>query len=150
MMTNKEMHEAHMERYVERKVKKIVKIVFIVIFGAIAIAALALLFGYVVMLLWNWLMPAIFGLGVITFWQAVGIVILAKLLFGGFGGGGGRSRRRKKNLEKRIKHRLRERCSENGIKEWQYYDQYWEQEGKAAYEAFIVKKRLEGRENSDE
>ena len=57
-MTNKQMHKARMERYVENKVKKIVKVIFIVIFGAIAIAALALLFGYVVMLLWNWLMPA--------------------------------------------------------------------------------------------
>ena len=135
-MTNRQMHEARMENYVKHKVKKIVKVIFMVIFGAIAIAALALLFGYVVMLLWNWLIPAIFGLGVITFWQAVGIVILAKLLFGGFGGGGGKSRR-KRNMEKRIKHRLRERCSETGIKEWRFYDQYWETEGKAAYEAYI-------------
>ncbi len=142
-MTNKQMHEARMERYVENKVKKIVKVIFIVIFGAIAIAALALLFGYVVMLLWNWLMPAIFGLGMITFWQAVGIVILAKLLFGGFGGSGGKSGRRKKNLEKRLKHRLRERCSETGIKEWRMYDQYWEEEGKAAYQAFIERKKSE-------
>lgn len=142
-MTNKQMHEARMERYVENKVKKIVKVIFIVIFGAIAIAGLALLFGYVVMLLWNWLMPAIFGLGVISFWQAVGIVILAKLLFGGFGGSGSKSGRRKKNLEKRLKHRLRERCSETGIKEWRMYDQYWEQEGKAAYQAFIERKKAE-------
>ena len=142
-MTNKQMHEARMERYVENKVKKIVKVIFIVIFGAIAIAGLALLFGYVVMLLWNWLMPAIFGLGVISFWQAVGIVILAKLLFGGFGGSGSKSGRRKKNLEKRRKHRLRERCSETGIKEWRMYDQYWEQEGKAAYQAFIERKKAE-------
>ena len=141
-MTNREMHEARMENYVKEKVKKIVKVIFMVIFGAIAITALALLFGYVVMLLWNWLMPAVFGLGVITFWQAVGIMILAKLLFGGFGGGGGKSRR-KKNMEKRLKHRLRERCSENGIKEWRFYDQYWESEGKAAYEAFIERKKEE-------
>ena len=139
-MTNRQMHEARMENYVKHKVKKIVKVIFIVIFGAVAISLLALLFGYVVMLLWNWLMPTIFGLGVITFWQAVGIVILAKLLFGGFGGSGrGKSRRGKKNFEKRIKHRLRERCSENGIKEWRFYDQYWEEEGKAAYEAYIAR-----------
>ena len=36
----------------------------------------------VVMALWNWLMPAIFGLGVISFWQALGIFLLSKLLFG--------------------------------------------------------------------
>ncbi len=142
-MTNREYQEQRMEGYIENKVKKIVKVIFMVIFGAIAITALALLFGYVVMLLWNWLMPAIFGLGIITFWQAVGIMILAKLFFGGFGGGSGRSRRRKKNLEKRLKHRLRERCSEYGIKEWRLYDKYWEEEGKAAYNAFIERKKAE-------
>ncbi len=141
-MTNRDIHEARMENYVKEKVKKIVKVIFIVIFGAIAISALALLFGYVVMLLWNWLMPGIFGLGTVTFWQAVGIVILAKLLFGGFGGGG-RSGRRKKNLEKRMKHRLRERCSEYGIKEWHRYDTFWEEEGKAAYKAFLERKKAE-------
>ena len=145
-MTNREVHEARMENYVKDKVKKIVKVIFIVIFGAIAISLLALLFGYVVMLLWNWLIPSIFGLGVISFWQAVGIVILAKLLFGGFGGGGGKSGRRKKNMERRLKHRLRERCSENGIKEWKYYDKYWEEEGKVAYGAFIERKKAEEEE----
>ncbi|MGB5237283.1 MAG: hypothetical protein WBM43_08665 [Flavobacteriaceae bacterium] len=141
-MTNRQMHEARMEGYIEKKVKKIVKVIFIGIFGALAITALALLFGYIVMLLWNWLLPAIFGLGTITFWQAVGIIILAKLLFGGFGGGG-RSGRRKKNLEKRMKHRLRERCSETGIREWRHYDQYWAEEGKAAFEAYVERMKIE-------
>ncbi len=140
-MTNRQMHEARMEGYIENKIKKIVKVIFMVLFGAVAIVALAFLFGYVVMLLWNWLLPAIFGLGTITFWQAVGIVILAKLLFGGFGGSSGKSGRRKKNLEKRMKHRLRERCSETGIKEWRYYDQYWAEEGKAAFEAYVERSK---------
>jgi len=47
----------------------------------------AALFGLIVMTLWNWLMPALFGLKVVTFWQAIGLVILCKLLFGGFHGG---------------------------------------------------------------
>jgi hypothetical protein len=44
-------------------------------------------FSFVVMWLWNWLMPALFGWHVITFWQAVGVLILSKILFGGFRGG---------------------------------------------------------------
>ena len=40
----------------------------------------------IVMLLWNWLLPAIFGVKTITFLQAIGILILSKILFGGFGG----------------------------------------------------------------
>jgi len=41
--------------------------------------------GFVVMSLWNWLAPAILGVGMITFWQAVGILILLRILFGGPG-----------------------------------------------------------------
>ena len=51
-----------------------------------------LFFGFIVMLLWNGLMPEIFKLEHITYWQAVGLLILAKILFvlgpfrkGGFG-----------------------------------------------------------------
>ena len=41
----------------------------------------ALVIGLPIMLLWNWLMPVIFGLPTLTFWQAVGSAILANLLF---------------------------------------------------------------------
>lgn len=41
--------------------------------------------GAVVMLLWNWLMPTIFGLVAINFWQALGLFLLARILFSGFG-----------------------------------------------------------------
>ena len=37
-------------------------------------------FGFIVMLLWNWLMPAIFGLTTITIWQAFGLVLLSNFL----------------------------------------------------------------------
>jgi hypothetical protein len=40
--------------------------------------------GFVVMWLWNWLMPAIFGLHAISYWQALGLLVLSKVLFGGF------------------------------------------------------------------
>ena len=54
------------------------------------------LFGFAIMQLWNWLMPAIFGLKAITFLQALGLLLLSKILFGGFHrhGGGGRGWRR--------------------------------------------------------
>ncbi len=42
-------------------------------------------FSFAVMLLWNWLMPAIFGLITISFWQAMGLLVLARILIGGFG-----------------------------------------------------------------
>jgi hypothetical protein len=46
--------------------------------------------SFVMMSLWNWLMPALFGWHLINFWQAAGILVLSKILFGGFRGHPGR------------------------------------------------------------
>ena len=43
-------------------------------------------FSGIVMLLWNNILPAVLHVSVITFWQAAGILLLARLLFGGFKG----------------------------------------------------------------
>jgi|SRR5581483_11875252 len=51
-----------------------------------AIAA-ALVLGFIIMRLWNWLMPPLFGLRAIGYWQALGLLLLSKILFGGFRGG---------------------------------------------------------------
>ncbi len=45
------------------------------------IAVVIVILGYPVMLLWNWLMPGIFGLSEITFWQAIGLNVLCTILF---------------------------------------------------------------------
>jgi len=65
------------------------RVVKVLTFGLMA-ALFFFLFGYVVMLLWNWLMPALFGLHAIGYWQAIGILFLSKILFGGFHGRPGR------------------------------------------------------------
>ncbi|MCG2811079.1 MAG: hypothetical protein L6428_06450 [Candidatus Aminicenantes bacterium] len=69
--------------------------------------ALAFLFGWVVMLLWNWLMPDIFGLKRVTYWQAWGLLILCCILFKDFGSGhsGGRSDRKRR---RQLRHYMRE------------------------------------------
>ena len=59
--------------------------------------------GEVVKLLWNWLLPELFGFRQITFWQALGLLALCRILFGGFGMGGGgshRSRSRRRMAER--------------------------------------------------
>src|SRR3954449_6273056 len=43
-------------------------------------------FCFAVRSLWNWLMPGIFGLPHIGFWQALGLLVLSRILFGGFRG----------------------------------------------------------------
>lgn len=55
------------------------------------IAAAVLVFGGLVMWLWNNILPPVLGVGMLTFWQAVGLLILCRILFGGFRGrpGGG-------------------------------------------------------------
>lgn len=47
-------------------------------------------FGFITMHLWNWLMPVLFHLPAITFWQTIGLLILSRLLLGGMGGHGKR------------------------------------------------------------
>ena len=49
----------------------------------VAILAIAL-FGYIVMSLWNGLIPELFGGKAITFWQALGMLMLSRILVGGF------------------------------------------------------------------
>lgn len=47
----------------------------------LALILSAMLLGFPIMWLWNWLMPDLFGLQTITFWQAIGLYILCSLLF---------------------------------------------------------------------
>jgi hypothetical protein len=60
-----------------------------------------MVFSGIVMLLWNALLPDLFHFPVITFWQALGLLILTKLLFGGFRGGGPRGGRWKDKMKQR-------------------------------------------------
>jgi hypothetical protein len=64
----------------------------------VAFVAFIALGGEVVRLLWNGLLPTLFGWPPITFWQALGLLALCRILFGNIGLGGGsyrsRSRRR--------------------------------------------------------
>jgi len=61
---------------------RLARVIKVAMLGTIACAAL----GFIVMGLWNWLTPTLFGWHTITFWQALGLFILSKLLFGGFRG----------------------------------------------------------------
>ena len=54
----------------------------IALFALIGVAFVAV-FGLVLMSLWNWLMPALFGWKLITLWEALGLLILTRILFGG-------------------------------------------------------------------
>ena len=109
------------------------------VFLGIAFAVVfALVFGIVVKLLWNWLMPAIFGLGEISYWQAFGIVILSKLLFGAFGH---RHKDHSNHFQKKFLDRKEDfradRKEDEMIEGWKHYKQYWRDEGKTAFEDYL-------------
>jgi len=73
--------------------------------GFVAFVALG---GEIVKLLWNWLLPPLFGWRTIGFWQALGLLVLCRLLFGGFAMGPRGSRWRSR-LSPEERDRFRER-----------------------------------------
>ena len=80
---------------------------FIVPIAILGMVIFAVIGGEIVLHLWNWLAPALFGGHEVTFWQALGLLALCRILFGGFGWhGSGRS-----NARRRIKERMEERCA---------------------------------------
>lgn len=106
------------------------EIVGMIIFGAIFIIGLAILLGFVIMWLWNWLMPMIFGLTTLTYWQAVGVFILFKILLGGCGGFGGKDKKSSKKSS----------CTSDTKREfskWKHYDSFWKEEGNKAYDDYV-------------
>ncbi|MBC2838427.1 hypothetical protein [Robiginitalea sp. SC105] len=135
--------EKRMEARVKRGVTKGFKIFFLVLFGI----GVFFLVGYLLMYLWNWLMPELFGLPAVTYWQAFGILLLAKLLFGfGTGGSGGGKGKPGKNQDRA---HCRNRTSHLKDK-WSYYDRFWNEEGEAAFNNYIERIRNEGSDTAQE
>ncbi|HSM88071.1 MAG TPA: hypothetical protein VLT16_18090 [Candidatus Limnocylindrales bacterium] len=66
------------------RVKRLIWIAPLAIVGMVVFIAVG---GEIVRLLWNWLLPSLFGWRQITFWQAVGLLALCRILFGGLGMG---------------------------------------------------------------
>ena len=86
-------------KQMERRIKKGVLIVPIFIGGFF-------LFTWLIMLLWNGILPEITGVKTVSFFQAMGILALSKILFGFNSGWGGGSRysRRKQQMEEKLQH----------------------------------------------
>ena len=88
-----------------------------------AIAGIALFIfigGEIVMRLWNWLLPMLFGFRQLTFWQAVGILALCRILFGSHGFRGTRS-----NFRRRMHERMDERWERMTPEERERARQTW-------------------------
>lgn len=112
-----------MENHYEKCIARGKFIVIHVFAGLVMALAFGLIFGYFVMLLWNNLVPSIFGLKEITTWQGTGLVILSRLLIGTRGYG---------HSEKRFK-RYRAAKVNDQSQIW------WETEGQQALEKYLTK-----------
>ena len=65
--------------------------------------------GEIVKQLWNWLLPPLFGWREVTFWQALGLLVLCRILFGGHGFGRSNSRHRTPEERERFRRAIRDR-----------------------------------------
>jgi len=81
---------------------RLTKLILIVPLAILGMLLFTFIGGEIVLHLWNWLLPPLFGWRQITFWQALGVLVLCRILFGGHGWhGSGRSN---------FRRRMRERC----------------------------------------
>ena len=94
------------------KMTRLTRLMIIAPLAILGMVVFTAIGGGVVMLLWNWLAPTLFGLRLITFWQAIGLLALCRILFGGFGLGGGGHRNSRRRMDGRIRQRMAERCEQ--------------------------------------
>ena len=124
------------------KVPNWAKYTLYAVLGIAGAILLGLLFGNLIMWLWNWLMPSLFGLRTIGFWEGLGLFLLAKLIFG-FGGGGGSGEGDKKHHHGKRHHHHGGEGEKRDWKDWEYYDDWWEADGKTAFHAYAENMKKE-------
>jgi hypothetical protein len=105
---------------VESKRDRMYRVVLHVAFGVTVAGLIAAVFGYFVMLLWNGVLPQVTAARSISYWQAVGLLLLARILVGGLKGHGGCHG-----------HGYR-----HGKRSWREYDQWWNEVGRQSFETF--------------
>ncbi|HLK29797.1 MAG TPA: hypothetical protein VKT28_14560 [Puia sp.] len=96
------------------------KLAYMIPLGILGIAAFLGIFGGIVMLLWNNVLVPVLHISLISFWQAVGILVLSKILFGGFRGGGPWGRRRE------WKEKMRQRWENMTPEEKEKFKEEWQ------------------------
>ena len=124
------------------KMPKAARIFTFVVGGTTLVVFVCALFGFFVQFLWNAVVAEVFGLPTISFWQAVGLFVLAKLFFGM---GGSRSRQSKRKRKRH--HHSSSEDEEKSVtlpaeEETEFtadasFKKYWQEEGREAYEAFL-------------
>jgi len=109
-----------------------------IIGGILMLFAFTSVFGFVFQALWNWLMPSLFHLAEITYYEAFGLMILARLLTGGFCHHHGHHGYRRSS-------RYGNSCRSEEFENWQHYDAWWNAEGKDAFQKFAESQGAESK-----
>lgn len=104
----------------ESKHSRMYRVVVHVVFGFAVAVLIALALGYFVMLLWNGVLPQVTAARSISYWQAVGLLLLARILVGGLKGHGD----------------CRGHGYLHGKRSWREYDQWWNEVGRQSFENF--------------
>jgi len=103
--------------------------------GLILSLLFGLAFGLFLMMLWNVLVPDIWGWKEITYWQGVGLVILTRLLFGSHGYQK-EANQPQAGCRTHFPQQKTDWATSNSDK---YYEQWWDEEGEASLEKYTEK-----------
>ncbi len=87
------------------------RLIFIAPLAILGMLLFIVIGGEIVLHLWNWLLPPLFGWRQITFWQALGLLLLCRILFGGSGWRGSVRSNLRRRMEERCARRMEERCA---------------------------------------
>ncbi len=117
---------------------KAARIAGLILCGVAVAALFALVLSAAVQLLWNALMPELFGLRSITFWQALGLLFLGRLLLGGFG-------HHHRSHEPRL---FRRWAGGDPDSHWKRYGRFWHERGESAVNGLI--RRIPGDGSAEE
>jgi hypothetical protein len=125
--------------------RKMARITGWVMSGTALACVLALIFGLLVKWLWGATLTPLFHIPEPTYWQAVGLIILAKLLFGGIG-------HHHKDTDHSLRHKKwHQRFDVGGGRSFfdpkdsdrrheEYYREFWDKEGREAFEDYLSKR----------
>lgn len=116
----------------ERRAQKIALWTVVGLAGAVVFG---LLFGFLIQFLWNATLAEMFDIPKLSFWQAIGLFVLAKLFFG-FGAGGSGSSRRRKGKRRQDRELVAESEDVTELADDETFKRFWREEGKASYESF--------------
>ncbi len=101
------------------------KMIWIAPLAILAMILFVFLGGEIVLHLWNWLLPPLFGWRQLTFWQALGLLALCRVLFGSWGGHGAPRSHIRRRIDERIRQRMDERWERMTPEEREKSRQSW-------------------------